>query len=177
MRYTTCIDIREYPSVYRNQNARLVYLHLVLASGYHDHDRDLANVSLRALSADVGITLAATRHAIAILQRFHLIERQGPLLLVKKWTVQDTITPRPKTARQQKAIEAEAARQIRREKEQRAEQIERAKREQMWATGKTPFMLWYEDRMRLAAAGDEDAKRAVEKNRSMYEEHLKGMKQ
>lgn len=176
MRYTTCIDIREYPAVYRNHNARLVYLHLVLISGYHDHDRDLANVSLRALAADVGITLAATRHATAMLQKFHLLERQGSLWLVKKWTVQDTITPRPKSVMQQKAISAEAARQIQREKEQRAEQIERAKREQMWASGKTPFMLWYEDKMRLAEAGDEEAKKSVEKNRETYESHLNAMK-
>lgn len=60
MRYTTIVDISEYASLYRNHNARLVYLHLALRSGYHDNDRDLIDVSVRRL-ADAVASLSARR--------------------------------------------------------------------------------------------------------------------
>ena len=77
MRYTTIIDITELPSIYRNHNARLVYLHLVLKCGYHDTDRDLTDTSIRQLSAAVGLTIAATRHALLQLQAVGLLSREG----------------------------------------------------------------------------------------------------
>ena len=73
MRYTTIIDISEIQPIYRNVNARLVYLHLVLKSGYHDNDRDLVSISLRRIAAEVGLTLSATRHAISQLEKAQLL--------------------------------------------------------------------------------------------------------
>lgn len=99
MRYTTIIDIRENHAVYRNQNARLVYLHLVLASGYHDTDRDIADISLRALAEQTGITLSATRHALTQLERAGLLERTSDRKYhVKKWILDEPPSPRPRKA-------------------------------------------------------------------------------
>lgn len=99
MRYTTIIDIRENRAIYRNQNARLIYLHLVLASGYHDTDRDIVDISLRALAEQTGITLSATRHALTQLESAGLLERTSDRKYhVKKWILDEPPTPRPRKA-------------------------------------------------------------------------------
>ena len=166
MRYTTVIDISEQSAVYKNVKCRLVYLHLALKSGYHDTDRDMIDISLRNLAWQVGITVSATRHALAMLQRYHLLTRQGNLWIVKKWTVQDTITARPKSQRQQRLQDDEEARRRQREREERQEAAARQEREQLHASGKTQFMVWYEQQLELADQGDSDAQRAVERHRS-----------
>lgn len=171
MRYTTVIDISEQSAVYKNVNCRLVYLHLVLKSGYHDTDRDMIDISLRNLAWQVGITVSATRHALAILQRYQLLTRQGNMWIVKKWTVQDTITARPKSQKQQRLQDDEEARRKQREREERKEAAARQEREQLRASGKTPFMVWYEQQQQLADQGDADAQRAVARHRETYEAH------
>lgn len=101
MRYTTIIDITEVPGIYRNKNARLVYLHLVLRSGYHDSDRDLIDISIRTLAIAVGLSVSATRHALACLERDKLISRDGTSWRILKWVVAELPTPRrqPKNAK------------------------------------------------------------------------------
>lgn len=94
MRYTTLIDITELPSVYRNINARLVYLHLALKSGYHDNDRDQCNISIRQLAISAGLTVSATRHALHVLMAANLLTKVGGVWVVKKWLVEDPPTPR-----------------------------------------------------------------------------------
>lgn len=94
MRYTTIIDITEVPGIYRNKNSRLVYLHLALRSGYHDNDRDLIDISIRNLSMAVGLSVSATRHALACLEREKLISRDGTRWRILKWVVADLPTPR-----------------------------------------------------------------------------------
>lgn len=94
MRYTTLIDISELPDVYRNKNARLLYMHIVLKSGYHDHDRDILDKSLRILAAEVGLTLSAIRHAVAQLEAAGLLKKEQGSWRVKKWIVQEIPTPR-----------------------------------------------------------------------------------
>lgn len=100
MRYTTVIDISEIPEVYRNVNARLVYLHMALKAGYHDNDRDRATVSIRRLAMDVDVTVSAARHAIRQLERAGLLKREGGALIVKKWVEEQTITTRARTKRE-----------------------------------------------------------------------------
>lgn len=100
MRYTTVIDITEIPEVYRNSTARLIYVHLCLKAGYHDADRDLVRLSIRRLSADVGVTVSATRHALRLLERLGLLTREGELWRVKKWVEEQQITTRAKTKRE-----------------------------------------------------------------------------
>lgn len=100
MRYTTVIDISEMSEVYKNTTARLIYIHMSLKAGYHDSDRDLVNVSIRRLSADVGVTVSATRHALHLLERSGLLTREGQLWRIKKWVEEQTITTRAKTKRE-----------------------------------------------------------------------------
>lgn len=97
MRYTTVIDISEIPAVYKSESVRLVYLHLVLKAGYHDDDRDRAQVSIRRLAAAVGVTVSATRHALEVLQRAGLLTKKDQSWIVKKWLVQEVPTPRTQT--------------------------------------------------------------------------------
>ena len=80
--------------------ARLIYIHMSLKAGYHDSDRDLVNVSIRRLSADVGVTVSATRHALHLLVRSGLLVREGQLWRIKKWVEEQTITTRAKTKRE-----------------------------------------------------------------------------
>lgn len=169
MRYTTIIDISEFPALYNNINVRLVYLHLSLRSGYHDADRDLINTSIRRLAREVGITESAARNALAQLRKLGMIAPQGNLISVKKWIPNGTITPRPKTDKQAKAREAAIKRddeRLQREAERRREQQER---DQLAAQGKNSYMLYYEDLQRKAAAGDPEAAAAVLRNKAMYE--------
>ena len=100
MRYTTVIDISELSEIYKNPTARLIYLHLSLKAGYHDADRDLVKLSIRRLSADVGVTVSATRHALHQLERSGLLTREGELWRVKKWVEEQQITTRAKTKRE-----------------------------------------------------------------------------
>lgn len=96
MRYTTVIDISEMPSIYRNHNARLVYLHMSLRSGYHDQDRDQASISIRNLADQVGISVSACRHALQQLQTAGLLTRIKETWHVKKWIIETPPTPRQK---------------------------------------------------------------------------------
>lgn len=100
MRYTTVIDISEISEIYKNPTARLLYLHMSLKAGYHDVDRDLVRLSIRRLSADVGVTVSATRHALHQLERVGLLTREGDLWRVKKWVEEQQITTRAKTKRE-----------------------------------------------------------------------------
>ena len=94
MRYTTILDLRDWPALYKNHNVRLIYLHLVLSAGYHDDNRDLCRISLRRLEADSGLTLSAVRHALQVLEKNRLIKRTQQGIMVAKWLKEPTITPR-----------------------------------------------------------------------------------
>lgn len=96
MRYTTIVDISQIQDIYRNQNLRLVYLHLSLRSGYHDDDRDKIRISIRKLADEVGLTVSATRHALGRLQAEHLLQRDGETWMVRKYVIDTPPTPRPK---------------------------------------------------------------------------------
>lgn len=177
MRYTTIIDISASQTLYKSKSVRLVYLHLVLRSGYHDNDRDLVNISLRRLAEDVGITLAATRHALKQLEQLKMIQRNGSVIWVRKWVMEQTITKRAKTNQQQKQIDAVAARKRQEEQLDKHLQAEQNYRDQQAAQGKDGFMLWYEEQQRKAAAGDIEAQRTVERKRKDYEGHQAKMKE
>lgn len=175
MRYTTIIDISEIPPVYRNINARLVYLHLVLKSGYHDHDRDLVKMSMRRIAAETGLSLSAIRHAVSQLERAQLLSRQGEIWIVKKWIIEQKISTRARTARQQRAIEIEAERRIENEKREREAEIEKQRREALWAQGKTPYMLYVERLQKEAAAGNLEAAEALKRHQKAYDKAVKEM--
>lgn len=175
MRYTTIIDITDMPVIYRNVNARLVYLHLVLKSGYHDYDRDIVSLSFRRLSVDTGLSLSAIRHAISQLQKANLLTRQGNIWVVKKWIIEQKISTRARTARQQKQIEIEAERRREQEKREQEALIHKAQREKLEAEGKTPFMAFFERQQKLAAAGDPEAAESVRRNQKYYDMQVERM--
>ncbi len=100
------IDISDMPEVYRNQAARLLYIHMALCAGYHDDDRDLVRQSLRVMAARAGLTLSAVRHALGLLQRAGLVSREGEAWRVKKWFVDTPPTPRRQPKDRRAAHEA-----------------------------------------------------------------------
>lgn len=171
MRYTTLIDISELPSVYRNVNARLLYLHMALKAGYHDDDRDVLDTSIRILSAQTGLTISAVRHALHVLEGVRLIKREGSTWIVKKWLPMQTTSPRPKAT--QKQLDAAQDEANLRARQERKEELERLRREEVKATGKTEFMLYYEGLQEKAQSGDPEAIKLVARHRATYEAHLK----
>lgn len=168
MRYTTIIDLSEFPAVYRNKNVRLVYLHLVLKSGYHDNDRDLIDISIRNLAWAVGLSVSATRHALHTLEQARMIKRSGPLWHVRKFIIEQEITPRVKTQKEAKKKAAAVA-------EQQASQAlntrldeERERRQNLQQNNTSDFIIYYEDVVRRAMAGDVDAQETARRRRDMY---------
>lgn len=113
MRYTTLIDITEFPRVYKNHNARLVYLHMVLKSGYHAEDKDQIRTSIRRVAMSVGLTVSATRHALAQLERDGLLQRIEGGWSVRKWVLESypkQEKPTKKTPAQEERERQEAER-------------------------------------------------------------------
>lgn len=124
MRYTTVIDITEFTQIYRNLNARLVYIHMALKAGYHDDDRDICRLSIRNLAADVGITVSATRNALHQLEKSGLISKSSDCWIVKKWVLQESPTPRTqKTASNKDSKLSAEIRKSDQELEERTRQI------------------------------------------------------
>lgn len=126
MRYTTIIDIAQCPEIYRNINARLTYLHMVLTCGYHDNDKGLVRKSVRQLSAETGITKSATENALRLLKKFDLVRKNRGRLYVRTWAPEQPIT---KPKRKAQDIREQAIVQEREEKQrQLLERIEESKR-------------------------------------------------
>ena len=124
MRYTTVIDISEFPQIYRNLNARLLYIHMALKAGYHDDDRDVCRLSIRSLAADVGITVSATRNALQQLEKAGLISKSSDCWIVKKWVAMDAPSPRTQATVAKKATGiSDAIRKSDQELEERTRQI------------------------------------------------------
>lgn len=180
MRYTTIIDISEYPQVYRSQNARLVYLHMCLKAGYRDDDRDLCRCSLRSLETDVGISLSAVRAAVKLLTKTRLIERQGTFYKVSKWVELGTISPRAKTAKEvkQKASQDLYEQDLeRRRAEQRQEDRRRAKQEALdEQENHTSYTRHMEATIAAYIAGDGSVEEVIRRGYKFYLETCKRIK-
>lgn len=168
MRYTTIIDLSEFPAVYRNKNVRLVYLHLVLKSGYHDNDRDLIDISIRNLAWSVGLSVSATRHALHILEQARMLKRSGPLWHVRKFIIEQEITPRAKTQRESKRAAAAAVEKARNQTLNTELDKERERRQNLADNNTSDFIIYYEDLVRRAKAGDIDAAETARKRKDMY---------
>lgn len=156
MRYTTIIDISEQRDLYRNVNVRLVYLHLVLKSGYHDHDRDQVRISYRSLAEDIGLTLSSVRHAIKVLVKWQMLIRKDGTWFVRKWCQEQPITTRAKSSREAKKKAQEQAVSAERER-QRAMDEEDRKRRDAEAGERDNYIEFVRRQQQLAAAGDLDA--------------------
>ena len=157
MRYTTIIDISQCPELYRNKNTRLVYLHLVFKSGYHDHDRDLCRLSIRSIAADTGLSVSAARNALQQLTKWQLLSRTGDIWTVRKWVPEQTITTRSKSVRKQQADEAAAKRIQENEAREREAELERIRRENLAQQGRSSLDEYRDYLKQKAAAGDVEA--------------------
>jgi DNA-binding transcriptional MerR regulator len=124
MRYTTVIDISEFPRVYKNPNARLIYLHMALKSGYHAEDKDKIKTSIRRIALAVGLTVSATRHALAQLERDQLITKIDGGWMVKKWVVESF--PEKNQVKQKTAAQEEKERQQEKERQEWLEGLKSA---------------------------------------------------
>lgn len=122
MRYTTIIDITEYPGIWGSASCRDLYLYLVLKSGWHDDDRDMLRASIRQLSAATGLTKSAVEHAIRQLTKAGLLAKDGQAYRVTKWTLQPKPSPRPRQDQQRAAA---ASSDIARQSELQAEERRR----------------------------------------------------
>lgn len=155
MRYTTLIDITQCDALYTNTNIRLVYLHLVLKAGYHDHDKDIVNTSIRRLAADVGISVSATRHAIKQLAKYKMVNQAKGVFAVRKWCPEQPITTRQKLQQQKQQQDAAAAAAAERRAKAKLQREEEQRRAELKAQGKSSLDV-YKDMLRQRAA-DGDA--------------------
>lgn len=178
MRYTTLIDISEMRAIYQNMSARILYLHLVLKAGYHDHDRDVVDLSIRQLSAQSGLTVSAVRHALKVLERASLVQRQGRALVVVKWLPELTIQGRQKKATGRVLRTSQRQEDAQLEMQEREAKAEEQKRqnEALRRQGKTNFMVYYEGLLERAQRGDQEAAEAVKRHRAQYEAHCQAIK-
>lgn len=175
MRYTTIIDIREFPQIYRNDHVKLVYLHLVLISGYHDEDRDQTPISIRQICYDTGLSLSAVRHSLKVLISAGLLSRSGIIWTVKKFVLDMSISPRIKSEKKRTAVEnLERERQIKEEQERREK--EEKKRYQELRKHSDPLRDSVLELMKKADEGDQEAKNTLETSlvyKQMYKTILK----
>lgn len=175
MRYTTIIDISEISEIYRNVNARLLFLHMTLKSGYHNEDRDLLECSVRNLALRTGISVSATRNALRQLMKAGLLAREEGKWRVKKFILEQQPTPRARTREQakNKLIADERERMNEMREREAAQQREQRQREQ--AAGTNGWMLYYEKNLKKAAEGDQDAALIVKRYAARYEEMKKSI--
>lgn len=107
MRYTTIIDVTEIPDIWRNPNAVRLYYFMAMKCGYHDNDRDILKISIRNLAFMAGLTLSACRHALKVLNGHGLIAQSNDAWVVKKFLLDQTITPRASNKNRQAEITRE----------------------------------------------------------------------
>lgn len=170
MRYTTIIDIREFPQIYRNNHVKLVYLHLVLISGYHDEDRDQTPISIRQICYDTGLSLSAVRHSLKVLISAGLLSRSGITWTVKKFVLDKPISPRIRSEKKRSAVEnLERERIIKEEQSQREKEEKRRYQEEIKA-GKNPLKEMVKDLMNRAENGDQEAAENLKRYKSIVEQ-------
>ena len=170
MRYTTIIDIREFPQIYRNDHAKLVYLHLVLISGYHDEDRDQTPISIRQISYDTGLSLSAVRHSLKVLISAGLLSRSGINWTVKKFVLDKPISPRIRSEKKRSAAENLERERIIKEEQNQREKEEKRKYQEEIKAGKNPLKEMVKDLMKRAQNGDEEAAENLKRYKPIVEQ-------
>ena len=106
-----------------------------------------------------------------------MLVRQGPMLQVRKFIIEQPISKRARSKREEKQ---EAQRQERLEDHARQVQKRREADQQraaFLAQGKTSFMVYYEEQMDLAKKGDIEAAHFVETQKSTYAAHARQVEQ
>ncbi len=170
MRYTTIIDIREFPQIYRNDNAKLVYLHLVLISGYHNEDRDQTTISIRQISYDTGLTVSAVRHSLKVLVSAGLLSRNGIIWNVTKFVLEKPISPRIRSEKKRSAAENLERERIIKEEQNQREKEEKRKYQEEIKAGKNPLKEMVKDLMKRAQNGDQEAAENLKRYKAIVEQ-------
>lgn len=170
MRYTTIIDIREFPQIYRNDHVKLVYLHLVLISGYHDEDRDQTPISIRQICYDTGLSLSAVRHSLKVLISAGLLSRSGITWTVKKFVLDKPISPRIRSEKKRSAAENLERERIIKEEQNQREKEEKRKYQEEIKAGKNPLKEMVKDLMKRAENGDQEAAENLKRYKPIVEQ-------
>ena len=170
MRYTTVIDIREFPQIYRNDHAKIVYLHLALISGYHDEDRDQTPISIRQICYDTGLSLSAVRHSLKVLISAGLLTRSGITWTVKKFVLDKPISPRIRSEKKRTAAENLERERIIKEEQSQREKEEKRKYQEEIKAGKNPLKEMVKDLMKRAQNGDEEAAENLKRYKPIVEQ-------
>lgn len=167
MRYTTIIDITEIPDVYRNSNVRLVYLHLVLKSGYHEDDLDKIKLSVRGIMYGTGLSLSAVRHALQVLEKNGLLEKRDNSTFIRKFLYQKAVKKRPKASEiDHGGNRVESSTAAVQEVGSELSDLEK------WRRRRDSFIKYYQDLQEKAKNGDESARSAVARNKKLYESYI-----
>lgn len=170
MRYTTIIDLREWPHAYKSVGVRLLYLHLCLVSGYHAEDRDKCLHSYRQLAQDTGLTLSAVRHAVKQLDKLGLLKRDGDKWVVTKFCLPKEIPPRPRSTKATNGYSDDVYKTIYHE-------FTNDENKALEADCKSQFMWVFEQVWRLHSSGDTTGDKYLKANWARYQNerqrHLK----
>lgn len=167
MRYTTIIDLRDWPMLYRSPTIRLLHLHLALSSGYHAEDRDKSPQSLRQLAAETGLTFSAVRHALKKLQTAGLITSTGGERVVTKYVMPKDIPARPRARKETNGYSAEAWKIINYDPQEYDEQ--KKLQTMLQQQHKTRLMWVYEQLYRLWQNGDKTTEKYLRANAKEYQ--------
>lgn len=174
MRYTTIIDISTIPDIYKNINTKMIYLHLVLKSGYHSYDRDKIKISIRRLAEELNLTVSAVRHSLKLLLKYDLIQYDdtSKTLTVKKWLYNETIIPKRRNISENtKQIESRINEEKLRDEQNRMEEKKRII--ELYKNGLTPFMIYYHSLQDKAKNGDAQANNLLKRHKEHYESDKK----
>lgn len=101
MRYTTIIDISEYPVLYGCVSARIIYLHLVLKAGWGERNQDYCRGSIRQLQGELHMTFSAVRHGLGVLLKMGMIKKAPGGWMVRKYCPPTKPGARTMTKRQE----------------------------------------------------------------------------
>lgn len=174
MRYTTIIDIREAPALYRNANTRLIYLELVLGSSYQQETKDRYQGSFRTLAARAGVTISAVRNSLKQLQALGMVSPIEGGWIVKKWIEQPAIIPRRQRPKPEQPIS------LSEEQKASAEQLNHERwLEKLRQQGIDEFIFRFEENVKAAKSTCGGPGYEVISNISyqrVYEDHCRQLK-
>lgn len=174
MRYTTIIDIREAPALYRNANTRLIYLELVLGSSYQQETKDRYQGSFRTLATRAGVTISAVRNSLKQLQALGMVSPIEGGWIVKKWIEQPAIIPRRQRPKPEQLIS------LSEEQKASAEQLNHERwLEKLRQQGIDEFIFRFEENVKAAKSTCGGPGYEVISNISyqrVYEDHCRQLK-
>lgn len=174
MRYTTIIDIREAPALYRNANTRLIYLELVLGSSYQQETKDRYQGSFRTLAVRAGVTISAVRNSLKQLQALGMVSPIEGGWIVKKWIEQPAIIPRRQRPKPEQPIS------LSEEQKSSAEQLNHERwLEKLRQQGIDEFIFRFEENVKAAKRTGGGPGYEVISNISyqrVYEDHCRQLK-